>query len=206
MERFAQIADNVKAYKKIMRLKKELISISKDNELYVGWEHQDAIYLEMVRMTRELDEIIAKYVPKHEIPDDPKEREAMGLPDKSLLEYLVPAEKVEEMKRNREEADRRWRMRSEAKDLPSEEELREKVEKLKREFRGEDLMFGLKPDEDGAKPLTKQGANHFRVAATADPIQDPSEEDAESEPEKEQIKGTKSGTGSNDGIKGGGDE
>ena len=91
-------------------------------------------------------------------------------------------------------------MSSEPKAIPSAEELREKMEKLKQEFRGENLIGGLKPDEDSAKPLTKEERNHFRVAATADPIQDPSEEDAESEPGKEQIKGTKSGRGSDDGA------
>jgi hypothetical protein len=205
IERVAKIAETVKAYKKAIRLKKDLIEISEDVGFLAKWEHEPHIYLEVVGMMKELDDIMEKSIPNYDIPDDPEKREAMGLPDKYCLIIKTAAE-AEEIKRSREEADRRWITSPERKNILSEEQLREKMEKLKQQFRGENIMAGLKPDEDSAKPLTKEERNHFGVAATADPIQDPSEEDAESEPGKEVKKAMKFGEGSDDRIKGGGDE
>ena len=192
IERVAKIAETVKAYKKAIRLRKDLIAISENMGFLADWEHQAHAYLEVAKMKKELDDIMKQYIPKDDTPDDPKEREAMGFPDESLIPYLVTAEEAEERKRHNEEADTRWEM--------SEEEIREEFRKLNQKSSAENLMAGLKPDEDSAKTLIKQDRVRYGVAASAEPYQGPAEDEPEPEPGKEQIKATKSGTGSGDGA------
>lgn len=202
MDRVAEITEKVKVYKNAIRLKKDLIAISESLPFLADRELQPHLYLEVNAMEKELADIMEKSIPRYDIPDDPEKRKAMGLPDGGLSLYIVPRKEAEEVKRHNEEADRRWKMSSEPKHIPSAEELREKMEKLKREFRGENMTGGVKPNEGSSKTLTKQDRVQFGVAASAGPFQKPPANEAEAEPGKEQVKTTRFGRGFDDWIKG----
>jgi hypothetical protein len=205
IERVAEIIVEVKAYKEAIRLKKDLKSLFEDIGFLADWEHQVHIYMELVKMTIQVDDIIKANIPKYEIPDDPTRREAMGLPEK-YWEIDVITMQLEQGQRLVEEASRSWKRISEPGNAQPPKELREKIEKLKRQFRGENIMAGLKPDEDSAKPLMGKEQINFGVAATAEPYQGPAKDEPEPEPGKGEIKVAKFGRGVGDGIKGGGDE
>jgi len=194
IERVAEIILEVKTYKEAVRLKKDLKSLFEDIAFLADWEHQAHIYMELVKMTIDVDDIIKANIPKYEIPDDPKRREAMGLPEQ-YWEKDVMTGQLELRERLVEEASRSWKRISEPGDAQPPKGLREKIEKLKRQFRGKNIMAGIKPDEDSMKPLMGKEQINFGVAATAEPFPGPARD------EPEPVNATGSGPEVGDGIK-----
>ena len=144
IQRVAAIADAVKAYKYAIRLQKDLITIRKDINLLAEWEDRRHIYLEVVRMTRELDEIIKKYIPKHEIPDDPEAMAAMGLPSELIYKDLTHEEWEETKKRN-EEAEGKWMRDHKPEDFPLPDDVKKRLEEAMRELGIEDMSSSANP-------------------------------------------------------------
>jgi hypothetical protein len=197
IQRVAAIADTVKAYKNAIRLQKDLIAIRKDINLLADWEDRPHIYLEVVRMTRELDEIIKKYVPKHEIPDDPQAMAAMGLPNELIYKDLTHEEWEERKKRN-EEVAKKWGI------SPDSEESSKTLEEIRREMEEAERA---KSSEQPAETLTGQEqVQPESKTASAEPSQDAEKHEEEHEPGQKEIKTARFGRGFDDWVKGkGGD-
>jgi hypothetical protein len=80
--RFEQIKNSVKEIKNIIAIKKEIEKIGKEIYLLDDAKTEMNMVLELKRKESELGDLIKKYVPDHNIPDDFEERRKMGLPDR----------------------------------------------------------------------------------------------------------------------------
>jgi hypothetical protein len=156
IERVAKIAENVKAYKNAIRLQKDLVAILRNVEVLTDWEHQRHIYLEVLKMAKELNEIINKYIPKHEIPDDPKAMAAMGLPPELIYKMDLTEEEWQEKRKRDAEADKEWRKNHKPEDFLVPDDVKKIIDEAKRELGIKDLSNSDTLTEDPATSATDQ--------------------------------------------------
>jgi hypothetical protein len=96
----AKIKGQLKLFKEIIDLKKKIIGTVKNLELIEDEEKEISIFLELRQMWAHLDEMMKKYVPKHEIPDDLETRRKMNLPERYWNKpILISRKQVEKRKR-----------------------------------------------------------------------------------------------------------
>jgi len=154
-----------------------------------------------VRMTRELDEIIKKYIPKHEIPDDPEAMAAMGLPSELIYKDLTHEEWEETKKRN-EEAEGKWMRGHKPEDFPLPDDVKKRLEEAMRELGIEDMSSSANPTENPPTTVTDQEkVQPESKSASAESSQDAGKHEPEPEPGKKEIKTTRFGRGFNDWVK-----
>lgn len=80
--RIDQIRNSVKQFKNIIALKKEIEKISSDIDVMGNEDTEMKMLLELKKLESDLDELIKKDVPDHNIPDDFEKRRKMGLPER----------------------------------------------------------------------------------------------------------------------------
>jgi hypothetical protein len=155
LHRVDQIAEQVKAYSKAIRLRKELMGILGNLKLLGDWNTQSNAYLEVTKMANELSELISKTVPDHKIPNDREARKAMGLPREYCFERVDITEEQwrETQMRNAEIAEN-----SKKTDKQEGDELSRSVKKIFEEAREQlrkkgELDTGEPPEESVVPPL-----------------------------------------------------
>jgi hypothetical protein len=185
LQRVNEIAERAKAYKNAIRLMKDLMGILQNLNFLTGWENQKHIYLEVVGMIVELSEIIREYIPKHEIPDDPKEMAAMGLPPELIYKMdLTKEEWQNKVRRDTEVAEQL--KSSNYNELPPElEELRKKMQEDFQQFREADPEGSIRPRREPATPVAgEEQVQPESKAASTEASQEPKEEEARPRPKK----------------------
>ena len=187
LQRVAEIAETVKAYKNAIRLMRDLGGILKNLSLLTDWENQKHIYLDVVKMVVELSGIIREYIPKHEIPDDPEVMAAMGLPPELIYKMDLTAEEFEQKTRRDAEAAEQWKKNHKSDDVAVPEELKKRMEEILQQFREADPEDGVKPTKDPATPLTGQEqVPSESKAASAEPSEDAKKHEAGPQPRKKE--------------------
>jgi len=185
LQRVNEITASVKAYKNAIRLNKDLMGILENLGFLTDRENQRHIYLEVVDMVVELSEIIKEYIPKHEIPDDPEEMAAMGLPAELIYKMDLTEEEWQEKVRREAEAAEQWKSSPNHELSPELKELRKKMQEVFRKFREADPEGSVKPRREPATPVSgKEQVQPESKASSAEPPQEPKKEEAHHRPRK----------------------
>jgi hypothetical protein len=194
-QRVDEIAGSLKAYKNAIRLLKDLSAILENIKVLGSWNTQANAYLELQRMQQDLYGIIEKYIPDHQIPDDPQEREAMGLPQ----EYCYQLDLTEEEWAKRKDSSAPAMTREGSPNLgddASVQEVMRMYEEFKRESREKDSGNGAQPAEDSTEPPDGQEQVQAEAkAASPQPSKAAEKKDGEPQPRKKEIKTTIFGRG-----------
>jgi hypothetical protein len=195
LRRVEEIAGTVKAYKNAIRLLKDLSGIAKNINLLGGWNTQANVYLELQKMEQDLYGIIERYIPDHQIPDDPREREAMGLPQQYCYQLDLTDEEL--AKRKDDLAQTMTREGSPSlEDDPLIQDLKKRYEDLKRESLEKDSGDGAHSTEDSTESLNGQEEVQAESkAASPEPSEDAKKHEAEPQPRKKEITTTIFGRG-----------
>jgi hypothetical protein len=87
------VATQMQGFKNIIILKKEMDKLYNGVKSLRDPQTEMNMILELNRLQQSLNLLITKYVPRHDIPDDPEARRKMGLPEEYVSERVdIPAD------------------------------------------------------------------------------------------------------------------
>jgi hypothetical protein len=87
------VATQVQGLKSIITLKKEIDKLYDDVEYLQDLRTVMNVILELNRLQESFQALVTKWVPSHDIPDDPEQRRKMGLPERYLSDWVdIPAD------------------------------------------------------------------------------------------------------------------
>jgi len=81
-----QIIDTVQGYKGLIKLKKVIEYVWKNIGIMNDRTTEMNMLVELKKLDKDLNELIRKYVPQHDLPEDPEELRKIGLGDYSYVD------------------------------------------------------------------------------------------------------------------------
>ena len=187
LQRVDEIAGTIKAYKNAVRLLKDLSVIADNIRLFGGWKTRVNVYLELQKVEQDLYDIIERSIPDHQIPDDAQGMEDMGLPP-GLIYRDLTGEEWEATKKRNEEAAKQWKKNHRSDDFAVPEELKKRIDDLKRGSREKESEDGAHSTGDSTESLNgHEEVQPESKAASAEPSEDAKKHDAEPQARKKEI-------------------